>query len=193
MDVLMPQLGETVAEGTITNWFKAVGDKVEPGENLFEIETDKATMEVPATTAGKLAEIRVPVGTIAPVGAVVAVCRDRNEPRVGGSAAWPGRGGVVEVPVVGQVGEQVGDAALVEQGQPVEDCQGGFVAGGAGPDLPVGDVLEGLGFIRPAGVPPVGYFPLAPAVGQAEGDPGVDLVAAPEVLGDVDPGLTLAA
>jgi pyruvate dehydrogenase E2 component (dihydrolipoamide acetyltransferase) len=76
MDVLMPQLGETVAEGTITHWFKAVGDKVEPGENLFEIETDKATMEVPATTAGKLAEIRVPVGTIAPVGAVVAVIAD---------------------------------------------------------------------------------------------------------------------
>jgi pyruvate dehydrogenase E2 component (dihydrolipoamide acetyltransferase) len=76
MDVLMPQLGETVAEGTITNWFKAVGDQVAPGENLFEIETDKATMEVPATTAGKLAEIRVPVGTIAPVGAVVAVIAD---------------------------------------------------------------------------------------------------------------------
>src|SRR5262249_49039658 len=76
MDVLMPQLGETVAEGTITQWFKAVGDKVEPGENLFEIETDKATMEVPATAAGKLAEIRVPVGAIAPVGAVIAVIAD---------------------------------------------------------------------------------------------------------------------
>ena len=73
MDVLMPQLGETVAEGTITQWFKAVGDKVEPGDNLFEIETDKATMEVPSTTAGRLAEIRVPTGAVAPVGAVVAV------------------------------------------------------------------------------------------------------------------------
>jgi pyruvate dehydrogenase E2 component (dihydrolipoamide acetyltransferase) len=76
MDVLMPQLGETVAEGTITNWFKAVGDKVEPGDNLFEIETDKATMEVPATTAGRLAEIRVPKGAVVPVGAVVAVISD---------------------------------------------------------------------------------------------------------------------
>jgi pyruvate dehydrogenase E2 component (dihydrolipoamide acetyltransferase) len=76
MDVLMPQLGETVAEGTITNWFKAVGDKVAPGENLFEIETDKATMEVPATAAGELKEIRVPKGAVVPVGAVVAVIAD---------------------------------------------------------------------------------------------------------------------
>src|SRR3974390_885307 len=73
MDVLMPQLGETVAEGKITKWFKAAGDKVAPGENLFEIETDKTSMEVPATEAGVLAEMRVAAGEIAPVGAVVAV------------------------------------------------------------------------------------------------------------------------
>src|SRR5215472_8239507 len=73
MDVLMPQLGETVAEGKITKWFKAAGDKVAPGDNLFEIETDKTSMEVPATEAGVLAEVRVAEGEIAPVGAVVAV------------------------------------------------------------------------------------------------------------------------
>ena len=76
MDVLMPQLGETVAEGKITQWFKAAGDAVKPGDNLFEIETDKVSMEVPSTTAGVLAEIRVPAGEIAPVGAVVAVIAD---------------------------------------------------------------------------------------------------------------------
>jgi pyruvate dehydrogenase E2 component (dihydrolipoamide acetyltransferase) len=73
MDVLMPQLGETVAEGRITKWFKAAGDAVEPGDNLFEIETDKTSMEVPAIAGGVLAEIRVPAGEVAPVGAVVAV------------------------------------------------------------------------------------------------------------------------
>ncbi|WP_210206831.1 lipoyl domain-containing protein, partial [Rhodoplanes serenus] len=73
MDILMPQLGETVAEGKITTWFKAVGDTVAPGDNLFEIETDKVSMEVPAISGGVLAEIRVPAGTVAPVGAVVAV------------------------------------------------------------------------------------------------------------------------
>jgi pyruvate dehydrogenase E2 component (dihydrolipoyllysine-residue acetyltransferase) len=73
MDILMPQLGETVAEGKITTWFKSIGDAVKPGDNLFEIETDKVSMEVPATSAGVLAEIRVGAGEVAPVGAVVAV------------------------------------------------------------------------------------------------------------------------
>jgi pyruvate dehydrogenase E2 component (dihydrolipoamide acetyltransferase) len=76
MDVLMPQLGETVAEGKITQWFKAAGDVIKPGDNLFEIETDKVSMEVPSTAAGVLAEIRVPAGEVAPVGAVVAVIAD---------------------------------------------------------------------------------------------------------------------
>ena len=73
MDVLMPQLGETVTEGKITKWFKSAGDAVKPGDNLFEIETDKVSMEVPSIAAGTLAEIRVPAGGVALVGAVVAV------------------------------------------------------------------------------------------------------------------------
>jgi pyruvate dehydrogenase E2 component (dihydrolipoamide acetyltransferase) len=73
MDILMPQLGETVAEGKITKWFKATGDTVKPGDNLFEIETDKTSMEVPATAAGVLTEIRVREGDVVPVGAVVAI------------------------------------------------------------------------------------------------------------------------
>jgi pyruvate dehydrogenase E2 component (dihydrolipoamide acetyltransferase) len=76
MDVLMPQLGETVAEGKVTKWFKSAGDAVKPGDNLFEIETDKVSMEVPSTTAGVLAEIRVSEGEVAPVGAIVAVISD---------------------------------------------------------------------------------------------------------------------
>jgi pyruvate dehydrogenase E2 component (dihydrolipoamide acetyltransferase) len=81
MDVLMPQLGETVAEGKITQWLKSVGDAIASGDNLFEIETDKVSMEVPSTTTGVLAEIRVPAGTIAPVGAVVAVILDGLGPQ----------------------------------------------------------------------------------------------------------------
>src|SRR5581483_5111358 len=73
MDVLMPQLGETVAEGKIVKWFKRAGDVVKPGDNLFEIETDKTSMEVPATTAGTLTDIRFQVGETAKVGAVVAI------------------------------------------------------------------------------------------------------------------------
>ncbi len=73
MDVLMPQLGETVAEGKIVKWFKSAGDAVKPGDNLFEIETDKTSMEVPATFGGTLSEVRFQVGEVAKVGAVVAV------------------------------------------------------------------------------------------------------------------------
>jgi pyruvate dehydrogenase E2 component (dihydrolipoamide acetyltransferase) len=96
MDVLMPQLGETVAEGKITQWFKAAGDAIKPGDNLFEIETDKVSMEVPATAAGVLAEIRVPAGRVAPVGAVVAVIAD------GAGAAAPKAAASVAAPSASQ-------------------------------------------------------------------------------------------
>jgi pyruvate dehydrogenase E2 component (dihydrolipoamide acetyltransferase) len=83
----MPQLGETVAEGKITKWFKSAGDVVKPGDNLFEIETDKTSMEVPSTTAGTLAEIRFQVGEIAKVGAVVAVISGSGASATAPSAA----------------------------------------------------------------------------------------------------------
>ncbi len=85
MDVLMPQLGETVAEGKITKWFKSAGDAVKPGDNLFEIETDKVSMEVPSTVTGTLSEIRVVAGEVAPVGAIVGVIADGS----GAAAAAP--------------------------------------------------------------------------------------------------------
>jgi pyruvate/2-oxoglutarate dehydrogenase complex dihydrolipoamide acyltransferase (E2) component len=71
--VLMPQLGETVAEGKILTWFKSVGDEIKEGDNLFEVETDKVTIEVQAVVAGRLAEIRVGPGSVAKVGEAVAV------------------------------------------------------------------------------------------------------------------------
>jgi pyruvate dehydrogenase E2 component (dihydrolipoamide acetyltransferase) len=75
----MPQLGETVAEGKIVKWFKAAGDAVKPGDNLFEIETDKTSMEVPATSAGTLSAINFGVGETAKVGAVVAIISGAGE------------------------------------------------------------------------------------------------------------------
>jgi pyruvate dehydrogenase E2 component (dihydrolipoamide acetyltransferase) len=75
----MPQLGETVAEGKIVKWFKSAGDAVRPGDNLFEIETDKTSMEVPATFGGTLTDIHFQVGDVAKVGAVVAVIAGAGE------------------------------------------------------------------------------------------------------------------
>jgi pyruvate dehydrogenase E2 component (dihydrolipoamide acetyltransferase) len=87
MDVLMPQLGETVTEGKISTWYKSIGDAVKPGDNLFEIETDKVSMEVPSTTAGVITEIRVGKGEVAPVGTIVAVIADGS----GASASAPAK------------------------------------------------------------------------------------------------------
>ena len=72
----MPQLGETVTEGTITRWLKQVGERVNPDEPLFEVSTDKVDSEVPASASGYLTEIRVAEGETASVGTVLAVIGD---------------------------------------------------------------------------------------------------------------------
>ena len=75
-DVMMPQLGETVTEGTVTKWMKAVGDTVARDEPLFEVSTDKVDSEVPSPAAGVLTEIIVPEGDTVEVGVVLAVIGD---------------------------------------------------------------------------------------------------------------------
>ena len=72
-DITLPQLGETVTEGTITRWFKKVGDAVTVDEPLFEVSTDKVDTEVPAPSSGVLLEIRAQEGDTVPVGAIIAV------------------------------------------------------------------------------------------------------------------------
>src|SRR4030095_1753168 len=72
IDVLMPSMGESLAEGTLTKWFKKVGDPVKRDETIFEISTDKVDSEVQAVSAGILAEILVKEGETVPVNAVVA-------------------------------------------------------------------------------------------------------------------------
>jgi len=80
-EITLPQLGETVTEGTITRWFKKVGDTIAADEPLFEVSTDKVDTEVPSPIAGVLTEIRVAEGETAAVGTVIAV--------VGGAGAAP--------------------------------------------------------------------------------------------------------
>ncbi len=72
-DVIMPQMGESIVEGTITKWLKKAGDPVEKDEPLFEISTDKVDAEIPSPAAGVLAAIRVEVGATVEVNTVVAV------------------------------------------------------------------------------------------------------------------------
>src|ERR1700722_18881865 len=72
-DVVMPQMGESIAEGTIVRWIKKVGDKIDRDEPLFEISTDKGDAEIPSPAAGVISEIRVKEGETVPVNSVVAV------------------------------------------------------------------------------------------------------------------------
>src|ERR1700687_869281 len=72
-NVVMPQMGESIAEGTIVRWIKKVGDKVDRDEPLFEISTDKVDTEVPSPVAGGGAEVRVKEGETVPLNSIVAV------------------------------------------------------------------------------------------------------------------------
>jgi 2-oxoglutarate dehydrogenase E2 component (dihydrolipoamide succinyltransferase) len=87
-EITLPQLGETVTEGTITKWFKKVGDTVALDEPLFEVSTDKVDTEVPSPISGVLTEIRVAEGDTVPVGTVIAVVGDAGSaPAPAASAA----------------------------------------------------------------------------------------------------------
>src|SRR5213592_29343 len=94
VDVLMPQMGESIAEGTLSKWLKKVGDPVKRDEPLFEISTDKVDAEIPAPAAGVLAEIKVQEGQTVPVQTLVAVIETEKgavaSPPAAASAPTPG-------------------------------------------------------------------------------------------------------
>jgi 2-oxoglutarate dehydrogenase E2 component (dihydrolipoamide succinyltransferase) len=99
MNVLMPQLGETVTEGTVANWHKKVGDTVVADEIILDIETDKVSMEIPAPGDGVITEIRVQAGTTVEVGTVLAVIE--SSASAGASAPAPAaQPAVATAPVV---------------------------------------------------------------------------------------------
>src|SRR6201994_2447231 len=79
-DVVMPQMGESIVEGTLTKWLKKPGDKVERDEPLFEISTDKVDTEIPSPAAGTLGEVLVQEGQTVGVGTLVARIGDGAGP-----------------------------------------------------------------------------------------------------------------
>src|SRR5512135_3839539 len=78
-DIVMPQMGESIVEGTITKWLKKPGDKVQRDEPLFEISTDKVDAEIPAPASGVLQEIKVTEGTTVQVNTVVGTIAAEGE------------------------------------------------------------------------------------------------------------------
>jgi pyruvate dehydrogenase E2 component (dihydrolipoamide acetyltransferase) len=91
MEVVMPQLGETVKEGTVSAWHKQVGDRVQEGELLFEVTTDKVDTEVPAPVAGVLRAIVVPTGQTVSVGTRLAIIEEAKQAQSPIEVAAPGR------------------------------------------------------------------------------------------------------
>jgi pyruvate dehydrogenase E2 component (dihydrolipoyllysine-residue acetyltransferase) len=89
VDVIMPQMGESIAEGTLTRWLKKPGDKVARDEPIFEISTDKVDAEIPAPTAGVLAEIKVQEGQTVPINTVVAQIETEAGAMAGAGAPPP--------------------------------------------------------------------------------------------------------
>src|SRR5215469_1129588 len=155
MDVLMPQLGETVAEGKITQWFKSAGDAIKPGDNLFEIETDKVSMEVPSTTAGVLAEIRVPAGEVAPVG---AAAETPSKPVPSSAAAPAARPAPVAAPIAAAQGAAAAPVKLdpfFEVRTPQRNYGPARLAGG-GSATPLARRLAAEGGIDLAAISPSG-------------------------------------
>jgi pyruvate dehydrogenase E2 component (dihydrolipoamide acetyltransferase) len=78
-DIVMPQMGESIVEGTITKWLKKPGDKIQRDEPLFEISTDKVDAEIPAPASGVLQEIKVAEGTTVQVNTVVGTITSDSE------------------------------------------------------------------------------------------------------------------
>src|SRR5512132_4080583 len=87
-DVIMPQMGESIAEGTITKWLKKVGDTIKRDEPIFEISTDKVDAEIPSPVAGTLLEITAAEGQTVPINTVVAKIGEAGE-AAGAPAAAP--------------------------------------------------------------------------------------------------------
>jgi len=121
VDVLMPQMGESIAEGTLSKWLKKLGDEVKRDEPLFEISTDKVDAEIPAPTAGTLIEIKVQEGQTVPVQTLVAVL----ETEKGAAAAPPAPAAAPATPKVAPAPAPASTPALA----PVTPAPGVAAAG----------------------------------------------------------------
>ena len=129
MDVIMPQLGETVVEGVVTKWYKKVGDVVKSDDTLFDVETDKVSTEIPAQANGVITEILVQEGVAAKVGTRLAVISESGDavaaaPAVAVAASAPAvtvSAAVAAVPAVSTAAaaNRIGKASAADRLSPV--------------------------------------------------------------------------
>jgi pyruvate dehydrogenase E2 component (dihydrolipoamide acetyltransferase) len=168
IDVIMPQMGESVAEGTITKWLKKVGDPVEKDEPLFEISTDKVDAEIPSPTDGVLSEIVVPEGETVEVNVVVARIGSKEEAAGASEKAPPGKAKAA-------VAEAGAEKAAASQAAPAAEPRppGPVPAGGSSPERSAG--ADGRGGV--ATVEELRRTRSSPIVRRIAREHGVDLRA----------------
>jgi pyruvate dehydrogenase E2 component (dihydrolipoamide acetyltransferase) len=135
--VVMPQMGESIAEGTIVRWIKKVGDAVDRDEPLFEISTDKVDAEIPAPVAGVLTEIKVKEGETVPVNSVVAMIGEASE--VAAAAAAPATPTTSPSPPVPQAD---GAGTTAKKSAPAQKTNGREVAVAVTPAAPPASAAE---------------------------------------------------
>jgi 2-oxoglutarate dehydrogenase E2 component (dihydrolipoamide succinyltransferase) len=132
VDVIMPQMGESIAEGTVSKWLKKVGDEVKRDEPILEISTDKVDAEIPAPTAGVLAEIKVAEGKTVEVQTVIAVI----ETDKAGAAGVGGAAGAEKEPVTPAAPARPAAAAPSAPSAPAAAAAPSTPAAAAGPSAP---------------------------------------------------------
>ncbi len=116
-DVVMPQMGESITEGTITKWLKKPGDNIQRDEPLFEISTDKVDAEIPSPVAGVLSEIKIGEGTTVQINTVVAVIEGAGS---GSAASSPAKAETAAAPAIDSVTPAAVDEPAATQGNPAE-------------------------------------------------------------------------
>jgi pyruvate dehydrogenase E2 component (dihydrolipoamide acetyltransferase) len=185
-DVTMPQLGETVTEGTITKWFKKVGDTVAQDELLFEVSTDKVDSEVSSPASGVLMEIRVAEGDTVDVGAVLAVISADGAAAVVPPTSAPAAPAPVEAPVPAPA--PVIETPVVEA--PVAVAEPAPVAAAPAPvvEAPVAPPVVEAPVVQAPSAPPAAQAVAAPvppvyaaSPSLAADAPGMDKVLSPVV------------
>src|SRR5271170_1966831 len=139
VDVIMPQMGESIFEGTITKWLKKPGDKIDRDEPLFEISTDKVDAEIPSPSAGVLKEIKVTEGQTVPIQTIVAVID------VDGAGAASSAQSAPQAPAVSASGERVRSSPLVRKIARENNIDVSQVPGtGAGGRVSKSDILSAV-------------------------------------------------
>src|SRR5258706_1524318 len=157
-EVIMPQMGESIAEGTITKWMKKVGDAVKRDEPIFEISTDKVDAEIPSPVAGTLTEIRVQEGQTVAINTVVAVIGEAGA-QPAASAAAPAAAASAPVPAAAAPAEAPPKAAPSQPAAPApapasaSDATGSAKAPPSAAEAPAA---------RPASPPPAPAAPPPP-------------------------------